>query len=174
MVFPILPAYSSRRTIRVLFVCQSNAAWSIMAEAILNRTAGNHFHGMSAGFDPAPRVDPMALEQLVTAGLPVEHCFTKSIHGFREDSSIPLDFIISSMDLSESIYSRHWPGNPLLIHWRIPDPMELQGRGSGHRNQFRSVFTSLQKRIGLFISLPIDKIAEMSDGRYSPYQRLTS
>jgi hypothetical protein len=145
-----------------------------MAEAILNWTAGNHFHGMSAGLDPAPRVDPLALEQLVGAGLPVEHCFTKSIDGFREESSIILDFIISSMDLNESIYSRHWPGNPLLIYWHIPDPMTFKGRGHGRRNHFRSVFISLQKRISLFVALPIDKIVEMSDGRYFPCQRLTS
>jgi protein-tyrosine-phosphatase len=157
LLFPLPNA--ARKSSRVLFVCGSNAAWSIMAEAMLNRVGGSRFHALSAGLDPARAVDGLALEQLAIGGFPVEHCFTKPVQGFREESLIALDFVIAAMDLNEIGLSRGWPGNPLLVHWRIPDPMDFHGRGNGRRNQFRSVFTSLFKRVNLMVALPPEKIA---------------
>ena len=136
-----------------------------MAEAILNRAGGNRFHAMSAGLEPAQAVDPTTLEQLRSMSLPIEHCFTKPVQGFREESLISLDFIFSSLDLQEAGLARGWPGNPILNQWRIPDPMAFEGRESGRRNPFRSVFTSLQKRINLILDLPIDKIVDLSSRR---------
>ena len=150
------------RPFRVLFVCHSNAAWSLMAEAILNHLAGGRFHAMSGGLAPARAVDPMTLGELERAGLRRDYCFTKPAEGFRSESLISLDLIISSLDLAEEGYARGWPGNPALLHWRIPDPMEYVGRDNGRRNQFRSVFTSLQKRIQLVVALPMDRLALQS------------
>ena len=160
MVQPLLhgPA-SSQRPFRVLFVCQSNAAWSLMAEAILNHVAGGSFHALSAGLGPARAVDPMTLEQLERAGLRVDCCFPKAVQGIREESHIALDLVISSEDLIEAGLGRGWPGNPQIIHWRIPDPMAYEGRDNGRRNQFRSVFAALQTRIQLVVALPLDRLA---------------
>jgi len=155
---PQTPA-KPRRPFRVLFVCQSNAAWSLMAEAILNHTAGDAFHALSGGLAPARAVDPMTLEQLERAGIRTDGCFPKSALAFREERHIALDLVISSEDLLEAGYGRGWPGTPQVIHWRIPDPMEYEGRDNGRRNQFKSVFASLQRRIQLVVALPVDRLA---------------
>ena len=133
-----------------------------MAESILNHTAGSTFHAMSGGLAPARSVDPMAMELLDRAGIRRDFCFTKPAEGFRGDSFIALDLVISCLDLVEEGYGRGWPGNPTLLHWRIPDPMTHEGRDSGRRNQFRSAFASLQRRIQLIVALPLNKLSAQS------------
>ena len=129
-----------------------------MGEAILNHTAGSAFHALSGGMAPARAVDPMTLEQLQRAGLPVDHCFTKPMQAFREESHLALDLVISCVDLIEAGYARGWPGNPAILHWRIPDPKDYVGRDSGRRNQFRAAFALLQTRIQLLAALPMDRL----------------
>ena len=130
-----------------------------MAEAFLNHTAGGKFHAMSGGLAPARSVDPMTLELLESAGIRKDFCFTKPAAGFRGESLISLDLVISCLDLAEEGYGRGWPGNPTLLQWRIPDPMTHEGRESGRRNQFRSAFASLQRRIQLIVALPLERLA---------------
>ena len=166
----MIPLYAPYQTLgsqphweplRVLFVCGTNAAWSIMAEALLRRDGGRRFLPMSAGIDPAPAVDPMTLDQLASAGLRSDWCFTKSILTVREDSMLRLDFICSAMDLEEIGLAGDWPGHPAIVHWNVPDPMEYLGRTSGRRSHFRAAFTALAKRIDLLTSLPQGKVLEL-------------
>jgi arsenate reductase len=146
----------------VLFVCRSNAAWSILAEALLNRLGRSVFFAMSAGVEPAQNVSPLAVQQLVATQLPLGTCFTKSIDGFRGDSNINLDFIFSSVDLEALGLSRGWPGHPIIGHWRIPDPLETPGRENAQRNQIRSTFGLLQSRIGMLVALPPEKLVNLA------------
>jgi arsenate reductase len=161
MLINDLQARSRPEPAKVLFLCGSNAAWSIMAEGLLRRAGRNRFLAFSAGLDPAPAVDAMTLEQLVHAGMATDHCFTKSFRRFREDSLLPLDFIFSAMDLNEIGLAGDWPGDPLLVHWKIPDPMAFTGRVSGRRNRFRQVFSSLARRVDLITALPLAKTLEL-------------
>jgi len=88
----------------------------------------------------------------------VDQFYTKSYQGFRDDSLLHLDFIYSAMDLNEIGLARAWPGEPVVVHWKIPDPMKFIGRVSGRRNHFRNAYTSLAKRIELLTSLPLEKV----------------
>ena len=56
----------------VLFLCTTNCARSIMAEAIMNKKGFPTFTGYSAGTHPRGVVHPAVLRQLELAGLPVE------------------------------------------------------------------------------------------------------
>ncbi len=61
-----------------LFLCTSNSARSIMAEAILNAKGRPNFTAYSAGSHPAGKVRPEALRQLEMAHLPTEDLRSKA------------------------------------------------------------------------------------------------
>ena len=48
----------SRARTRVLFLCETNAAWSLLAEALLDRAGRERFQALSAGLFPAAAADP--------------------------------------------------------------------------------------------------------------------
>ncbi len=62
----------------VLFLCTRNSARSIMAEAILNRFAGDKFRAYSAGSHPAEAPMPEVIEKLRSVGHDVSGLHTKS------------------------------------------------------------------------------------------------
>ena len=70
----------------VLFVCEDNAALSIMAEAILRAVAPGHFTAYSAGCFPNGAVSPEALEFLEQHHLSVAGLRSKSLHAFRSSA----------------------------------------------------------------------------------------
>jgi hypothetical protein len=48
----------------------------------------------------------------------------------------------------------------MTAHWGIEDPAAIEGEGQ--RQAFRNAFYSLQRRIGLFLALPLESIDELS------------
>jgi len=58
----------SRRR-RVLFLCRENARRSQMAEALLQRYAGDRFDADSAGEEPAPEIDPLTMRVMAEKGM---------------------------------------------------------------------------------------------------------
>ncbi len=60
-------AFSARR--RVLFLCRENAGRSQMAEAFLQHYAGDKFDAQSAGDQPAPEINPLAVKAMAEQGI---------------------------------------------------------------------------------------------------------
>jgi arsenate reductase len=50
----------------------------------------------------------------------------------------------------------------MTAHWGIEDPAAIEEDGEGQRRVFRSAFYSLQRRISLFLALPLESIDELS------------
>ena len=48
-----------------------------------------------------------------------------------------------------------WPGQPMTAHWGVPDPAAVKGTPEEIERAFRNAFTMLDRRISLFLSLPL-------------------
>jgi len=48
-----------------------------------------------------------------------------------------------------------WPGQPISAHWGVPDPAAVCGTQAEVDRAFRDAFVTLERRISLFLSLPL-------------------
>ena len=146
----------------VLFLCTGNSARSIMAEAILNFQGRPTFTAYSAGSHPAGKVRPEALRQIESAHLPVDGLRSKSWEEFSRQDAPHLDFVITVCDNAASEVCPVWPGQPLTAHWGVPDPAAVQGSPEQIARAFRDAFIMLDRRISLFVSLPLAKLGNLA------------
>jgi len=142
----------------VLFLCTGNSARSIMAEAILNQKGHAHFTGYSAGSQPAGRVHPGALKQIVGAHMPTEGLRSKSWAEFAGPDAPTIHFVFTVCDRAAAEVCPVWPGHPLTARWSVPDPAAVAGTPEQIERAFFEVFTILDRRITLFLSLPLAKL----------------
>jgi arsenate reductase (thioredoxin) len=54
---------------KIVFVCTHNAGKSRLAEAYLNKIAGDRFEGVSAGTEPSDSANPAAVEAAADVGI---------------------------------------------------------------------------------------------------------
>lgn len=146
----------------VLFLCTGNSARSIMAEAILNFRGKSAFTAYSAGSHPSGTVRPEALKQLEIARIPSNGLSSKSWGEFSKPNAPGLHFVFTVCDNAAKETCPIWPGQPVTAHWGVPDPAAVKGESAIVERAFRDAFFVLDRRIGLFLSLPfasLDRLA---------------
>jgi arsenate reductase (thioredoxin) len=146
----------------VLFLCTGNSARSIMAEAIMNRKANLNFRAFSAGSHPAGSVRPEALKQLELADISTAGLRSKDWAEFARYSAPELHFVFTVCDRAAQEVCPIWPGQPMTAHWGVPDPALAKGTPEQIERAFHDAFITLDRRISLFLSLPLaslDKLA---------------
>jgi len=151
----------SDRKYNVLFLCTGNSARSIMAEAILRRWGGDRFNAYSAGSFPRDEVHPRTLALLQAVGLPTDGLRSKSWDEFAGEDAPLLDFVFTVCDQAANEPCPVWPGQPMTAHWSTPDPAAAEGDEAQRMKAFRSAFVELERRIQLFINLPIRRLERM-------------
>jgi arsenate reductase len=139
----------------VLFLCTGNSARSILAEAILNRKHRPNFTAYSAGSHPTGVVRPEAFKQLEAAGISTEGLRSKSWDEFAQPGAPEMHFVFTVCDNAAQEMCPFWPGQPMTAHWGVPDPAAVKGTAEEIDRAFRSAFTALERRIALFLSLPL-------------------
>src|SRR5690349_11143073 len=142
----------------VLFLCTGNSARSIMAEAILNFKGKPNFTGYSAGSHPSGEVRPEALRQLETARVPTSGLRSKAWDEFSMPGAPKLDFVFTVCDNAARELRPVSPGQPMTAHWGVPDPAAVEGSAAGVERAFRDAFFMLERRISLFLSLPLKSL----------------
>ena len=139
----------------VLFLCTGNSARSILAEAILNHKARGALTAYSAGSHPSGVVRPEALQQLAEAGIATEGYRSKSWDEFAGADAPKMDFVFTVCDNAAHETCPFWPGRPVTAHWGVADPAAVMGTPEEIARAFRDAFTVLDRRIGLFLALPL-------------------
>ncbi|HTW44173.1 MAG TPA: arsenate reductase ArsC [Acidobacteriaceae bacterium] len=146
----------------VLFLCTGNSARSIMAEAILNYKGKGRFMAYSAGSHPAGQPRPEALQQVESAGLSTAGLRSKSWDEFAKPGAPKLDFVFTVCDNAAKEQCPYWPGQPMTAHWGVVDPAAVKGTPEQVARAFHDAFTILDRRIGLFLSLPLATLEDMA------------
>lgn len=151
-----------QRHYNVLFLCTGNSARSIMAEAILNFKGKSTFTAYSAGSHPSGTVRPEALRQLQVAHLPATGLRSKSWEEYSLPGSPQLDFVFTVCDHAAKEVCPIWPGQPMTAHWGVPDPAVVRGTEAEVERAFRDAFFVLDRRISLFLSLPLASLDRLA------------
>ena len=150
------------RHYNVLFLCTGNSARSIMAEAILNRKGQPVFTAFSAGSHPAGFVRREALKQIELSGMSTEGARSKSWDKFASPDAPQMDFVFTVCDNAASELCPVWPGQPVTSHWGVPDPAAVKGSPDQIDRAFREAFMILDRRITLFLSLPLSTLDRLA------------
>ena len=149
----------------VLFLCTGNSARSIFAEVTMNAMANGRFIAYSAGSHPAGRVNPMTIDLLQKNRLPTAGLRSKNWDEFAQPGAPELDFVFTVCDDAAGETCPLWPGQPITAHWGVEDPAAVEGDDEAKRKAFLKAFTTLRRRIELFLSLPHGKIDKHALGQ---------
>jgi arsenate reductase (thioredoxin) len=146
------------RPYNVLFLCTGNSARSILAESLVNHWGQGRFRGFSAGSHPKGAVHPIAIELLEQLNLPTKGLRSKSWDEFAQGGAPHLDFVFTVCDSAAAEVCPVWPGQPMTAHWGVPDPAAVEGPHHEKVAAFRDAMRMLERRIRLFVSLPLDSL----------------
>ena len=103
----------------------------------------------------------MVLSLLQRCGIPVSGLRSKSWEEFLGPAAPQLDFVITVCDRAAGEICPVWPGQPVTAHWGVPDPVAVQDEGDTTR-AVAEAFRILQRRVDLFMCLPISSLDRMS------------
>ncbi|OGP53599.1 MAG: hypothetical protein A2Y65_02675 [Deltaproteobacteria bacterium RBG_13_52_11] len=129
----------SRRR-RALFLCRENACRSQMAEAFLQYHGGEQFDAQSAGDQPAPEVNPLAIEAMAEQGIDLAFRRPRGMDEI-EDQGRPFDIVVQ-MGCEQSC--------PLTPSGRVED-WELEDPAGRPLEFMRTIRDAIEKRVKLLI-----------------------
>ena len=152
------------RVFNVLFLCTGNSARSILAESILRKDGAGRFQAFSAGSQPKPSVNPLALSELSARGYPIAGLRSKSWDEFAGVNAPKMDFVFTVCDSAAGEACPVWPGQPMTAHWGIEDPAAATGTELEKASHFAEAFRLLKNRISVFLSLPLASIDKLALG----------
>ena len=152
----------SNQPLNVLFLCTGNSARSIMAEVVLNRLGRGKLKAFSAGSKPAGQVNPLALNVLRLAHYDVSGLRSKPWDEFSGSDAPKLDFVFTVCDNAAKEVCPIWPSQPMSAHWGLPGPAKANGTEAERNLAFAEALRMLTNRIGIFVSLPLDKLTKLS------------
>lgn len=162
MATPKTSQKASQEHYNVLFLCTGNSARSIMAECILNREGLGRFTAYSAGSHPSGDVHPYALNLLKTLNHRTDGLRSKSWDEFAAADAPQMDFVFTVCDNAAGEVCPIWPGQPMTAHWPFPDPAAFIGPEAEHRALFAEVYGMLERRISIFVNLPMASLDRLS------------
>ena len=128
----------------------------------MNQKGGPNFVAYSAGSHPSGSVRPEALQQLEKAYLPIQGFRSKSWDEFAKPGAPKLDFVFTVCDNAANEVCPVWPGQPMTAHWGVPDPAVARGTEEQVEKAYRDAFFLLDRRISLFLSLPLTTLDGLS------------
>ncbi|WP_068085054.1 low molecular weight phosphatase family protein [Polycladidibacter stylochi] len=103
----------------LLFVCQTNAFLSLLAEAYCNSIAGPEIRAFSAGPAPASAISKSAKKILFEQGLSEAGLEPKSWDIFALPHAPQPDFLVTLQITNEILLQPNWQVAPKVVHWQL-------------------------------------------------------
>ncbi len=138
---------ASRQIVNVLFLCDDNSCRSPIAEALLNFAGEGRFWAFSAGFAPARKIDPMAIELMRRAGIPCGGLTPKVWRGFTTPNAPRIDVVICLDTRIPLSAATLLPGNPIIACWPIENPATVQGSDVNRCSAYGRTLRKLEGKI---------------------------
>ena len=129
---------------------------------MMNARGEPRFTAYSAGSHPSGTVRPEALRQLEAAHIPTTGFRSKNWDEFTKPDAPKMDFVFTVCDNAANEVCPVWPGHPVTAHWGLPDPAAVQGTDKELERAYRDAFLTLERRISMFLSLPLDTIDQLA------------
>lgn len=135
---------------KVLFVCIHNSARSQMAEALLNKVAGEAFEASSAGFEPG-KLNPLAVEVMKEVGIDISQNQPKGVFDLFK-SGKTFNYVITVCDESSAERCPLFPGVVRRLHWSFEDPSSFTGSSEENLTRTRLVRDEINRTVTEFAS----------------------
>ena len=151
-----------QRLHNVLFLCRTNSARSIFAEAILTELGSGRFRAYSAGSKPQRSVKPQVLNVLHLAGHDVSELHPKNYREFIAPGAPAMDVVIDLSDELTGGITLRWPGDPVIVRWDVPGPSRRAATTGEAASAFDNAYRAIWRSIGQLTALPLaslDKVA---------------
>ena len=129
----------------VLILCTGNSARSQMAEGLLRAKAGDSFEVLSAGTEPAARVNPLAIDAMKEIGIDISGARPKDVHEFL--GRVPVRHLIIVCHDAAGRCPSVWPGVVTRVHWPIDDPAAYRGDPAAALERFRGARDEIASRL---------------------------
>jgi arsenate reductase len=142
-----------KKTYNILFLCTSNSARSILAEALATTLSHGRFIGYSAGSKPSGQVHPMAAEMVKEMGYPMEILRSKSWDEYGAVGAPKMDFILTLCDAAAGEDCPYWAGHPATAHWGFADPTADNAGEEAMLQAFKQLEMGLRNRLELMLDL---------------------
>ena len=134
--------------ISVLFICVHNSARSQMAEAYLEKFAGDAFQVESAGLEPG-KLNPYVVRALQEEGIDISSKKTQDVFVlYRAGRRYQYVVTVCSKEAAERCPI--FPGHTERLHWPFPDPSTFTGSDEEIMAKMREVRDAIRERVRLF------------------------
>ena len=87
--------------------------------------------------------------------MPTEGLRSKSWDEFVKPDAPKMHFVFTVCDRAATEVCPVWPEHPLTARWSVPDPAAVEGTREQIERAFFEAFTILDRRITLFLCLPL-------------------
>jgi arsenate reductase len=94
--------------------------------------------------------------------LSTEGLRSKAWDEFAKPGAPELQFVFTVCDNAAREVCPVWPGQPMTAHWGVPDPAAVEGTPEQIERAFRDAFLILDRRINLFLSLPLSSLDRLA------------
>jgi len=137
----------------VLVLCTGNSCRSQMAQAFLERHAGDRFPVYSAGSEPAPQVHPLTVRVMLEAGIDLRGRRPRHLEDYL--GKVPVHTLITVCDAAARSCPAVWPGIRRRLAWPFEDPATFAGTDDEKIAKFREVRDAIAARVRDWVgSLP--------------------
>jgi arsenate reductase len=130
---------------KALFVCIHNSARSQMAEALLEKLAGDSFEVESAGLEPG-NLNPLAVEAMKEIGIDISQNKTKSAFDLFKEGRL-YTHVITVCDETSAEQCPFFPGITTRLHWSFEDPSGFTGTDEEKLEKTRQVREAIKQKI---------------------------